>query len=58
MGAEFADWARYEGPMYMGANSSWEVIWTLVAAVLCVAALVVGSRHEKDAYKKMEERKK
>lgn len=53
MGAEFSDWALYKGAMYMGANSSWEVIWTLVAAALCVAALVIGSRHELDAYKRM-----
>lgn len=53
MGAEFSDWALYEGPLYMGANSSWEVIWTLVAALLCVFALYIGSRHELDAYKKM-----
>ena len=54
MGAEFADWALYKGAMYMGANSSWELVWTLLAAAICVSALVVGSRHELDAYKKME----
>lgn len=57
MGSEFADWALFKGPMYMGANSSWEVIWTLVAAGICVVALVVGSRHELDAYKRMEQGK-
>lgn len=57
MGAEFADWSLYQGAMYMGANSSWEVIWTFLAAGLCVAALVAGSRHEQDAYKKMRSNK-
>lgn len=53
MGSAFADWALFEGPIYMGANSSWEVIWTGVAAVACVIALIVGSRHEQDAYRRM-----
>lgn len=55
MGSAFSDWALFEGPLYMGANSGWEVIWTLVAASMCVVALVVGSRHELDAYKKMKQ---
>lgn len=56
MGAEFADWALYEGPIYMGSNSSWEVIWTFAAIALCVLALFVGSRHELDAYEKMKQK--
>ena len=55
MGSAFSDWAQFEGPIYMGANTSWEVIWTLVAAVLCVIALIIGSRHELDAYKRMKD---
>lgn len=51
MGITFADWAEATGPIYMGANSSWEVIWTLVSVGLCVWALISGSRHELDAYK-------
>ncbi len=57
MGSAFSDWAQFEGPLYMGANTSWEVIWTLVAVAMCIVALVVGSRHELDAYKKMKEGK-
>lgn len=53
MGSAFTDWAQAEGPMYMGANSSWEVIWTLVAVALCVIALVIGSKHELEAYKRI-----
>ena len=57
MGSAFADWALFDGPIYMGANSSWEVIWTVVAAVCCVIALIVGSRHELDAYKRVKKDK-
>ena len=55
MGSAFSDWALFEGPIYMGANSSWEVIWTLLAAALCIVALVSGSRHELDAYKRIKD---
>lgn len=53
MGSVFTDWAQAEGPIYMGANSSMEVVWTLVAAGLCIIAMIMGSRHELDAYKRM-----
>jgi len=53
MGSAFSDWAEATGPMYMGANSSWEVIWTLVAVVICLFALYMGSKHELDAYKRL-----
>lgn len=53
MGSAFSDWAQAEGPIYMGANSSMEVVWTLVAAAICVVALIIGSKHELDAYKRM-----
>ena len=58
MGSAYSDWAEFTGPLYMGANSSWEVIWTLVAVVLCIVALVAGSKHELDAYKRMKQGKK
>ena len=57
MGSQFTDWAQATGPIYMGANTSMEVVWTLIAAGLCIVALVVGSRHELDAYKRMESNK-
>lgn len=57
MGSHFDNWAFVEGAYYMGANTSWEVIWTLVAVGLCVIALVSGSRHELDAYKKLKGRR-
>lgn len=53
MGSPFDSWNDVTGPIYMGANSAWEIIWLLVAVALCVAACVSGSRHELDAYKKL-----
>lgn len=53
MGSAFSNWEEFTGPIYMGANSSMEVVWTLVSVALCVVALVIGSRHELDAYKKL-----
>ena len=41
----------------MGANTSWEVIWTLIAAGCCIIAIIVGSRHELDAYRRMKQGK-
>lgn len=54
MGSHFDNWDAVEGAIYMGANTSWEGIWVVVAAACCVLALVVGSKHELDAYKKMD----
>ena len=52
MGSNFDTWNDVAGPIYMGANSGWEMIWFAVAAVLCVLALVIGGVHENDAYRK------
>ena len=57
MGYDIANWDAVEGALYMGANSSWEVIWTVIAALFCIWAVVMGSRHELDAYKRMQEGK-
>ena len=56
MGSQISDWAMAEGPIYMGANTSLEVIWTVIAIGVCVLALVMGSRHELDAYKKLKDK--
>ena len=53
MESAFADWAEFEGAIYMGGGTAWEYIWLLLSIVLCVVALVVGSRHEHDAYKRL-----
>jgi hypothetical protein len=57
MGYDIANWDAVEGALYMGAHSSWEVIWTVIAALVCIGAVYLGSRHELDAYKRMQEGK-
>ena len=56
MGFDIETWNDVAGAIFMGAGSSWTGIWTAVSAALCVLALVVGSRHELDAYKREQER--
>ena len=58
MGSAITTWNDIAGPIYMGANTSWEVIWLAVSVVMCVVALIVGSRHEKSAYRKADNNKK
>jgi len=53
MGSHIDDWAMAEGPIYMGADSSWEVTWLLISVALCVVALIAGSMHEKSSYRKL-----
>jgi hypothetical protein len=57
MGSAFDSWNDVTGPIYMGANTSFEMIWLIVSIIFCVIALVAGSRHELEAYKKAESRK-
>lgn len=52
MGTSITDWAAVEGAYYTGAGGG-EMIWFIIALALCVLALVVGSKHELDAYKKL-----
>lgn len=47
------NWDAASGPIYMGANSSWEVIWTVLAAAVCVWVIIAANRHEHEAYKKL-----
>lgn len=53
MGTSIDDWANVAGAYYTGAGSS-EMFWLIVSAALCVIALVVGAKHELDAYAKAE----
>ena len=54
MGSAFDSWDAVEGAYYMGAGTSWEVIWLFLSIALCVIALIMGARHELDAYKEAE----
>ena len=56
MGSAFDTWNEVAGAIYMGAGSSWELIWLLVSIAMCVIACIVGSKHELDAYKREQER--
>jgi hypothetical protein len=50
IGTDITDWSAVEGAYYAGMGT--EAIWLFLSMVLCVAALVAGSRHEKAAYRK------
>jgi hypothetical protein len=56
MGSAFDTWNDVAGPIYAGANTSWEYTWFLVAGGLCILALVVGLGHEKAAYHRAKKR--
>ncbi len=52
---ESGTWNDIAGALYMASGSTG--LWTAVSAVLCIIALVIGSRHELDAYKRAEKNK-
>ena len=43
---EEANWAVVDGAMYMGHGGALPGFYTFVAAVICVAVLVVGHKSE------------
>lgn len=47
---ESGTWNEVAGALFMAQSSTG--MWTIISVVCCVLALVVGSRHELDAYKK------
>jgi hypothetical protein len=56
MGYDLENWDGIEGPIYIGAGSA-EMIWLIIAIVICVVACISGSRHELHAYRKLRDRK-
>jgi hypothetical protein len=56
MGFPFANatWEGLEDAMYMGVNSNATLIYTLVAAGICVFVLWQGNRGEQERYKQVE----
>ena len=56
MGFDIETWNDIAGAMFMGAGSSMTGIWTAISVACCVLALVVGSRHELDAYRREQEK--
>lgn len=55
MGTTITDWAAVDGAYYTGYGSG-EMLWLIVAIVLTVVPLIVGSKHELDAYKKIRDK--
>jgi len=51
IGTSITDWSTVEGAYYAGAGT--EALWLALSALVCVVALVAGSRHERAAYKKV-----
>ena len=51
MGTDITDWAAVEGAYYTGIGA--EGIWLGIAIIICIVAIVMGSRHELEAYKKL-----
>ncbi|NHB76230.1 hypothetical protein [Rhodobacter calidifons] len=50
IGTDITGWDAVEGAYYAGMGS--EALWLALSIALCVAALVLGARHEKAAYRK------
>lgn len=53
MGFDLASVDEMTDAIFMGAGTSMSMVWFLVAAAVCVVALVMGQRHEHGAYKKL-----
>lgn len=47
-GFSFDSWADVTGAMYIGVGS--EGTWTVIAVVVCVVILALGSKSEQDHY--------
>ena len=53
---ESGTWNDVAGALFMAQD--YTGVWTAISVVCCVIALVMGARHELDAYKKAERTKK
>lgn len=47
-------WDSVAGAAYYTGAGSGELIWTIIAAAICVIAILVGGAHEARSYKRME----
>tara|TARA_B100000524_G_scaffold264553_1_gene144619 strand:- start:365 stop:529 length:165 start_codon:yes stop_codon:yes gene_type:complete len=54
MGFPFTEsnWSVVEGAMFMGAGSSMQFFYTIIAIVICIVFLVYGQMIESDKYNK------
>ena len=53
MGFDFANTDAMTGAIFTGAGGSMPVIYTIIAALICVYTIWSGNRHEHEAYKKL-----
>lgn len=51
IGTDITDWAAVDGAYYAGQGG--EAIWLILSFGLCAVALILGSRHERKAYRKI-----
>ena len=54
MGYDLANIDAMAGPQFIGVGGSLPMIFLLISIAICVLACVVGSKHELDAYKKVQ----
>ena len=47
-----ADWSVVDGAMFMGANSSMPLFYTIIAIIICIVFLIYGQLIENDKYNK------
>jgi hypothetical protein len=50
IGTSVTDWSTVEGAYYAGGGT--EAIWLGLSLLVCVIALIAGSRHERAACRK------
>ena len=53
MGFDYATTDDMTGAIFMGAGTSMSTVWFVIAAAICVVAIVAGNRHEHSSYKKL-----
>ena len=47
-----ADWSVVDGAMFMGANASRPLFFTIIAIIICIVFLIYGQMIENDKYNK------
>lgn len=52
MGSPITTWEG-AGAIYTGAGGSTPGLFLILAAIVCVAAIIIGARHESHAYNAM-----
>ena len=53
MGFDYESTEAMTGAIFTGAGTSMSTVWFLIAAALCVVAILAGNRHEHASYKKL-----